>query len=137
MITDEDYEKYIGIHMPNIRKLTLEHTVKIVNEFGQVSMSQQSNEVIGLHIESDPKEGCKIEVQCVDEYYGDIQHLTFVLPTNEFDRWNQAIDNNNIGDQRYGVILIEDCTTESRTSRHGLILYDEVVYNSIKLILNK
>lgn len=28
MITDEDYKKYIGIYMPNVRKLTLEHTEK-------------------------------------------------------------------------------------------------------------
>ena len=32
MITDEDYEKYIGIHMPNISKLTLERTVKTVGD---------------------------------------------------------------------------------------------------------
>lgn len=29
MITDEDYKKYIGIHMPNVRKLTLEYTEKL------------------------------------------------------------------------------------------------------------
>lgn len=136
MITDEDYEKYIRIHMPNVRKLTLEHTVKTVNEVGQVSMSQQSNEVFGLRIEPDPKGGCKIEAQCVDEYYGDIQHLTFNLPTNKFDRWNQAIDNNNVRDQRYGVVLIETCEETNRKTRSGLIMHDEVVYNSIKLILN-
>ena len=50
MITDEDYEKYIKIHIPNIRKLTLKHTIKTVNEIGQISMPQQSNEVFGLRI---------------------------------------------------------------------------------------
>lgn len=50
MITDEDYEKYIKIHIPNIRKLTLKHTIKTVNEIGQISMTQQSNEVFGLRI---------------------------------------------------------------------------------------
>ena len=62
MITDEDYEKYIRIHMPNIRKLTLEHTVKTVNEIRQISMTQQSNEVFGLRIVPDPK-GCAIDVR--------------------------------------------------------------------------
>jgi len=134
MITDEDYEKYIGIHMPNVRKLTLECTEKTVDvdKNGQViSMIQQSNEVLGLRITSDPK-GCKIDVQYIDEYTCDTNTRTFVLPTNDFNKWNQAIDNNNIGDQRYGIILIEFNKAKLH-ARSG----HETVYRSIKLILNK
>lgn len=135
MITDEDYEKYIRIHMPNIRKLTLEHTVKTVNEIGQISMTQQSNEVFGLRIVPDPK-GCEIDVRYT-EYTGDINSYTFVLPTSEFDRWNQTIVNNDIGDQRYGVVLIELCRADNRETQSGLIRHHETVYRSTRLILNK
>ena len=148
MITDEDYEKYIGIHMPNVRKLTLEHTEKTINELGQVSMNYKSYEVFGLKITSDPK-GCKINVHCVEEFTID-PHCTvesagelcsytrtFVLPTNEFDKWNQAIDNNNVGDQRCSVVLIERCKAENREISSGLIMHHETIYRSTKLILNK
>lgn len=147
MITDEDYEKYIGIHMPNIRKLTLERTVKTVNEIGQVSMTQESNEVIGLRLHvvsnSDPKRcECEISVlytECDNnlEFGSFTQEYIFILPNNKFNKWNQSIDNNNIGDQRYGVVLIEDCETENREARSGLILHHETVYRSTRLILNK
>ena len=134
MITDEDYEKYIGIHMPNVRKLTLECTEKTVDvdKNGQViSMIHYSSEVLGLRIASDPK-GCEINVQYVEDYTGDINDHTFVLPTNDFNKWNQAIDNNNIGDQRYGVVLIEFNKAKLH-ARSG----HETAYKSIKLILNK
>ena len=147
MITDEDYEKYIGIHMPNIRKLTLERTVKTVNEIGQVSMTQESNEVIGLrlHIASDSDSKrceCKISVlytECDNnlEFGSFTQEYIFVLPNDKFSKWNQSIDNNNIGDQRYGVVLIENYETETREARSGLIMHHETVYRSTKLILNK
>ena len=148
MITDEDYEKYIGIHMPNVRKLTLEYTEKTVNELGQVSMSHKSYEVFGLKITSDPK-GCKIDVHYVEEFAIDIHCVVesagelcsytraFILPANDFNKWNRAIDNNNIGDQRYGIVLIEDCKTETREARSGLIMHHETVCRSTKLILNK
>ena len=148
MITDEDYEKYIGIRMPNIRKLTLEHTEKTVNELGQISMSHKSYEVFGLKITSDPK-GCNIDVHCVEEFTIDTHCAvesagelcsytrTFVLPTNDFDKWNLAIDNNNVGDQRYSVVLIERCRAEHCETRPGLIMHHETVYRSIRLILNK
>lgn len=135
MITDEDYEKYIRIHMPNIRKLTLEHTVKIVNEVGEISMSQQANEVFGLRILPDPK-GCEIDVRYT-EYTGDKNSYSFVLPANNFDKWNRDIDNNNIGDQRYGAVLIEISRVENRETQSGLIRHHETVYKSTKLILNK
>lgn len=147
MITDEDYKKYIGIHMPNVRKLTLEHTEKTVNELGQVSMSCKSYEVFGLKITSDPK-GCKIDVHCVEEFTIDAYFVvesagelcsytrTFVLPTNEFDKWNQTIDNNNVGDQRCSVVLIEKCRAEHCETQSGLIKHHETVYRSTKLILN-
>ena len=135
MITDEDYEKYIRIHMPNIKKLTLEHTVKTVNEIGQIGMTQQSNDVFGLRIVPDPK-GCEIDVRYT-EYTGNKNSYTFVLPANDFDKWNQSIDNNNIGDQRYGVVLIEINRTENRETQSGLIRHHETVYRSTRLILNK
>ena len=145
MITDEDYEKYIRIHMPNVRKLTLERTVKTVNEVGQVSMTQESNEVIGLRIvsDSDPKRcECEINVlytECDNnlEFGSFTQEYIFVLPVDKFDKWNQSIDNSNIGDQRYGIVLIEDCKTETRETRSGLIMHHEIVCRSTKLILNK
>ena len=138
MITDEDYEKYIRIHMPNIRKLTLERTVKTVNEIGQVSMTQESNEVIGLRIvsDSDPKRcECEINVlytECDNnlEFGSFTQEYTFVLPVDKFNKWNQSIDNSNI-------VLIEDCKTETRETRSGLIMHHETVCRSTKLIINK
>lgn len=139
MITDEDYEKYIGIHMPNIRKLTLEHTVKIVNEVGQVSMTQESNEVVGLRIGIVSDSDREINVfytECDHEFGPFTQEFVFVLPIDKFNKWNQAIDNNNIGDQRYGIVLIEDCEAENREARSGLIMHHETVYRSTKLILN-
>lgn len=145
MITDEDYEKYIGINMPNVRKLTLERTVKTVNEIGQVSMTQESNEVIGLRIvsDSDPKRReCEINVlytECDNnlEFGSFTQEYIFVLPVDKFDKWNKFVVNNYIGDQRYGVVLIEDCETENREISSGLIMHHETVYRSTKLILNK
>ena len=148
MITDEDYEKYIGIHMPNVRKLTLECTEKTVDELGQVSMSHHQYEVFGLKITSDPK-GCKIDVHCIEEFIIDTHcevesagelcsyTRTFVLPANDFDKWNQAIDNNNIGDQRYGVVLIERCGAKKCETQSGLIKHHETIYRSTRLILNK
>lgn len=121
--------------MPNIRKLTLEHTVKIVNEVGEISMSQQANEVFGLRILPDPK-GCEIDVRYT-EYTGDKNSYSFVLPANNFDKWNRDIDNNNIGDQRYGAVLIEISRVENRETQSGLIRHHETVYKSTKLILNK
>ena len=135
MITDEDYEKYIRIHMPNIRKLTLELTVKTVNEVGEISMTQQSHEVFGLRIVPDPK-GCEIDVRYT-EYTGDKNSYSFVLPANDFNKWNRAIDNDNIEDQRYGAILIEISGVENRETQSGLIRHHETVYRSIRLILNK
>ena len=145
MITDEDYEKYIGIHMPNVRKLTLERTVKTVNEIGQVSMTQESNEVIGLRIvsDSDPKRREReikvLYIECDNnlEFGSFTQEYTFVLPVDKFDKWNKFVVNNYIGDQRYGVVLIEDCETENREISSGLIMHREAVYRSTKLILNK
>lgn len=139
MITDEDYEKYIGINMPNVRKLTLECTEKIVNEIGQVSMSYKSYEVFALYIASDPK-GCRIDVNCVEELFTtDLCCYTcsFVLPTNDFDRWNKTIINNNTGNQRYGIVLTEDHNAQNCETRSGLILHHETVYRSTRLILNK
>lgn len=142
MITDEDYEKYIGIHMPDVRKLTLERTVKTVNEIGQVSMTQESNKVIGLRISIISDSDREINVlytECDNnlEFGSFTQECTFVLPVDKFNKWNQSIDNNNIGDQRYGVILIEDLETENHEIRSGLIMHHETVYRSTKLILNK
>ena len=113
----------------------MEHTIKTVNEIGQISMTQQSNEMFCLRIIPDPK-GCEIDVRYT-EYTDDKSSYSFVLPTNGFGRWNQTIDNNNIGDQRYCSILIENCVVENRKTQSGPIRHNETIYRSTKLILNK
>lgn len=94
-------------------------------------MSQQANEVFGLRILPDPK-GCEIDVRYT-EYTGDKNSYSFVLPANNFDKWNRDIDNNNIGDQRYGAVLIEISRVENRETQSGLIRHHETVYKSTKL----